>query len=58
MVKAFFFDSGDANPDFRLGLENLASLLGRSPEIVDYLQCDAFPDLAKSAVLCPLLKKK
>jgi len=58
LVKAFFFDSGDANPDLRLGLEKLASLLGRSPEIVDFLQCDAFPDLAKSAVLCPLLKKK
>jgi hypothetical protein len=57
-MKAFFFDAGDSNPDLRLGLENLASLLSRSPEIVDFLQCDAFPDLAKSAVLCPLLKKK
>ena len=58
LVKAFFLESGDANPDLRLGLETLASLLGRSPEIVDFLQCDAFPDLARSAVLCPLLKKK
>ena len=58
MVKAFFFDSGDANPDVRLGFANLASFLGRSPEIVDFLQCDAFPDLVKSAEPCAMLKKK
>ena len=49
LVKAFFLDSGDANPDLRLGFGSLASLFGRSPEIVEFLQCDAFPDLIKSA---------
>jgi hypothetical protein len=58
LVKAFFFDAGDANPDFRLGFGSLASLFGRSPEIVDFLQCDAFPDQVTSAEPCALLKKK
>jgi hypothetical protein len=58
LVKAFFLDSGDANPDLRLGFGSLASLFGRSPEVVDFLQCDAFPDLVTSAEPCALLKKK
>jgi hypothetical protein len=58
LVKAFFLDSGDANPDIRLGFGGLVSLFGRSPEIVDFLQCDAFPDQVTSVEPCALLKKK
>src|SRR5262245_19608722 len=38
LVKAFYFDPGDANTALRAG--SLAPLFGRSAEIVDFLQCD------------------
>jgi hypothetical protein len=55
-VKTLFLDAGDANMDVRRG--SLAPLLGRSSEIVDFLQCDAWPAEIKSAEPCAALKKQ
>ncbi len=56
LVKAFFFDPRDANTDIRRG--SLAPLFARSPEIVAFLQCNAFPEQVKSWDPCAVLKKQ
>lgn len=56
LVKAFHLDPADANLDLRRG--SLAPLLARSPEIVAFLQCDAFPDQVMSADPCAALTKR
>lgn len=55
-VKALFLEKGDANTDLRRG--SLAPLFRRSKEVVDFLQCDAFPNEVKSGDLCAELKKQ
>ena len=56
LVKTVFLDQGDTNTDLRRG--SLAPLFRRSQEVVDFLQCDAFPSEVKSGDLCAALKKQ
>lgn len=56
LQKAFHLDPGDANTDIRRG--SLAPLLGRSPEVVEFLQCDAHRDLIGPADPCAVLRRK
>ena len=56
LVKTLLLDQGDTNTDLRRG--SLAPLFRRSQEVVEFLQCDAFPNEVKSGDLCAALKKQ
>jgi hypothetical protein len=56
LIKTLFLDQGDTNANLRRG--SVAPLFRRSQEVVDFLQCDAFPNEVKSGDLCAALKKQ